>query len=80
MPVTSDRDIFVRDTSKTAVTIFTKMPVTLKKWPLLFSKIECHAHKKMSRKKKTELHIQGTVTPVRVSENKKVRKARVTTY
>ena len=52
MPVTSARDIFARDISKTPVTIFKKMPVTSKKWPWQISKIECHAHKKMSRGKK----------------------------
>ena len=52
MPVTSARDIFARDIYKTPVTIFKKMPVTSKKWPWQFSKIECHAQKKMSRGKK----------------------------
>ena len=52
MAVKSARDIFARDISKTPVTIFKKMPVTSKKWPWQISKIECHAHKKMSRGKK----------------------------
>ena len=61
MPVTSARDIFARDISKTPVTIFKKMPVTSKKWPWQISKIECHAHKKMSRgKKNTEKRGWGT--------------------
>ena len=53
------RDIFARDISKTPVTIFKKMPVTSKKWPWQILKIECHAHKKISRGKKLTLGEKG---------------------